>query len=198
MVIREWIMRSKRLHRGVLLIIVTLFVLGEASLESNAKASDKPNIVLILADDLGVHQLGCYGSDFYDTPNVDRLAAEGMRFTNAYAACHVCSPTRASIMTGKYPARLGITDFIPGQKKGPEGARLVQPKWHMRLELEEVTVAESLKSAGYATGHFGKWHLNVDKNQKNLAGSKPGMAKAMGAEFTAWRQDVGAQEMTKR
>ena len=77
--------------------------------------TDKPNIVFILADDLGQHQLGCYGSDFYETPTIDRLAAQGMRFTNAYAAATVCSPTRASIMTGKYPARLHLTDYIPGK-----------------------------------------------------------------------------------
>lgn len=135
---------------------------GCSSFAAKPAPASKPNIVLILADDLGVHQLGCYGSGFYETPYVDKLAKEGMRFTNAYAACHVCSPTRASIMTGKYPARLGITDFIPG-RKDPKDSRLVQPKWNMRLELEEITIAESLKTAGYATGHFGKWHLNLDK-----------------------------------
>jgi len=144
------------------------------SVDNRLQASARPNIVLILADDLGVHQLGCYGSDFYETPNIDQLAAEGMRFTNAYAACHVCSPTRASIMTGKYPARLGITDYIPGWEKGPKGARLIQPKWNMHLVLDEVTVAESLKAAGYATGHFGKWHLNVDKKYRPGRAGDPG------------------------
>ena len=121
----------------------------------------KPNIVFILADDLGWHQLGCYGSTFYETPNLDRFAKEGMRFTNAYAAAPVCSPTRASIMTGKYPARLHLTDFIKGDS--PEGKRLLTPDWTAYLPLEEVTIAEALKSAGYACGHFGKWHLNKDK-----------------------------------
>ncbi|MBD3386446.1 sulfatase-like hydrolase/transferase, partial [candidate division KSB1 bacterium] len=92
----------------------------------------RPNIVFILVDDLGWKDLGCYGSTFYETPNIDRLAAEGMRFTDAYAACPVCSPTRASIMTGKYPARLGLTDWIPGRfhNRGQEPAnRLVPPEF---------------------------------------------------------------------
>ena len=130
--------------------------------DKRATATRPPNIVLILADDLGVHQLGCYGSTFYETPNVDQLATEGMRFTNAYVACHVCSPTRASIMTGKYPARLHLTDFIPG-RSDRSGYRLMQPNWKKYLVDGEITIAESLKAAGYATGHFGKWHLNKDK-----------------------------------
>jgi arylsulfatase A len=123
--------------------------------------TEKPNFVFILADDLGQHQVGIYGSSFYETPNIDQLAAEGMRFNNAYAACTVCSPTRASIMTGKYPARLHLTDFIPG--KVPDDVPLIVPEWTKYLPLEEITIAEVLKSAGYATGHFGKWHLNKDK-----------------------------------
>ncbi|MDH4241710.1 MAG: sulfatase-like hydrolase/transferase, partial [Phycisphaerae bacterium] len=113
------------------------------------KSQSRPNILFILADDLGWSQLGCYGSDFYETPNIDRLATEGMRFTDAYAACPVCSPTRASIMTGKYPARLHLTDFISGGSFPAE--RLKQPKWQKYLPLEEVTIAEVLKTAGYKT-----------------------------------------------
>ena len=129
-----------------------------------ANPVDRPNIIFILADDLGWHQLGCYGSRFYETPNIDRLATQGMRFTNAYAACPVCSPTRASIMTGKYPARLHLTDYIPGQ--APDDKKLLTPEWTKHLPLEELTIAESLKTAGYATGHFGKWHLNIDKKYR--------------------------------
>ncbi|MHC4153559.1 MAG: sulfatase-like hydrolase/transferase [Planctomycetota bacterium] len=124
----------------------------------------KPNIVFILADDLGWHQLGCYGSTFYETPNLDRFAKQGMRFTDAYAAAPVCSPTRVSIMTGKYPARLHLTDFIKGGS--PKDKKLLTPEWTPYLSLEEVTIAEALKSAGYTCGHFGKWHLNKDKNYK--------------------------------
>ncbi|MHC4618952.1 MAG: sulfatase, partial [Planctomycetota bacterium] len=117
-----------------------------------------------LADDLGWHQLGCYGSTFYETPNLDRFARQAMRFTDAYAAAPVCSPTRASIMTGKYPARLHLTDFIKGGS--PTNRKLLTPDWTPYLPLEEVTVAEALKSAGYTCGHFGKWHLNKNKKYK--------------------------------
>ena len=121
----------------------------------------RPNFLFILADDLGWSQVGCYGSTFYETPNIDGLAREGMRFTDAYAACPVCSPTRASIMTGKYPARLHLTDFIAGGRFPYE--KYNQPKWQKYLPLEEVTIAEVLKTAGYATASFGKWHLSIDK-----------------------------------
>jgi arylsulfatase A len=110
---------------------------------------------------LGWSQIGCYGSNYYETPNIDRLASEGMRFTDAYAACPVCSPTRASIMTGKYPARLHLTDFIAGGNFPYE--KYAQPKWLKYLPLEEITIAEVLKTAGYATANFGKWHLSIDK-----------------------------------
>ncbi len=128
---------------------------------AGAKEKDKPNVLFILADDLGRGQVGCYGNGFYETPNIDRLAAEGMKFTDAYAACPVCSPTRASIMTGKYPARLHITDFIPGGDFPRE--RLLQPDWQKFLPLEEFTIAELLKKRGYVTASFGKWHLSTAK-----------------------------------
>jgi arylsulfatase A-like enzyme len=97
--------------RQLCIVLVSLLALV-------AHAADKPNIVFILADDLGWTDLGCYGSSFYETPNLDRLAKEGMRFTQAYAACPVCSPTRASLLSGQYPARVGVTDYIPGGAKG--------------------------------------------------------------------------------
>jgi len=118
----------------------------------------KPNILLILADDLGWADVGCYGSKYYETPNIDRLAAQGMRFTDAYAACGVCSPTRASLLTGKYPARLHLTDWIPGEGNAATN-RLEVPAWRQYLPLEEVTIARALKSAGYVTASIGKWHL---------------------------------------
>jgi len=122
----------------------------------------KPNFVFILIDDMGWKDLTCYGSTFYETPNVDRLASQGMKFTDAYAAGPVCSPTRASILTGKYPARLHLTNFIPGSnpRKNP---RLTQPKFEQQVGLEEVTIAEALKPAGYVSGHIGKWHLGGAK-----------------------------------
>lgn len=124
-------------------------------------AQKKPNILLILADDFGWAQLGCYGSSYYKSPNIDKLASEGIRFTDAYAACPVCSPTRAAIMTGKYPGRLHITDFIPGGSYNNE--RLTMPQWQKFLPLEEITIAEVLKEQGCKTAAFGKWHLSIAK-----------------------------------
>ena len=123
-----------------------------------AEKERPPNIVFMLIDDMGYADIGCFGSTFYETPNIDRLAKSGMRFTQAYAACPVCSPTRASIMTGKYPARLKLTDFLKGSKS-PEDSPLLPALYRDELPLEEVTVAEVLRQAGYATGHVGKWHL---------------------------------------
>jgi arylsulfatase A len=139
--------------------ILAVFALGLSCLASTLgePRADRPNVVFILIDDMGWTDLVCMGSQFYETPNVDRLAREGMKFTQAYAACTVCSPTRASLMTGKYPARLHITDYIPGEKH-PK-AKLKVPDWTKHLPLEEITIAKVLKGAGYATASIGKWHL---------------------------------------
>lgn len=119
---------------------------------------ERPNVVLIVADDLGWADLGCYGSTFHRTPHLDRLAAAGVRFTTAYAACPVCSPTRAALLTGRHPARLRLTDWLPGRGDMP-AQRLARPAFRQQLPLEEVTLAEVLRAAGYATAHIGKWHL---------------------------------------
>ena len=137
----------------------------------------RPNLVFFLIDDLGWKDLGCYGSRFYETPNIDRLAAEGMRFTDAYAACPVCSPTRASIMTGKYPARLGITQWIGGPQK-PTAYREYLP-------LEEMTIAEALKEAGYATGFVGKWHLSTrDETRQRYYPDRQGFDVNVGGDWS--------------
>jgi arylsulfatase A-like enzyme len=120
-----------------------------------------PNIVFFLIDDMGWTDLGCFGSDLYETPHIDTLAAQGMRFTNAYAACTVCSPTRAALMTGKYPGRLHITDFIHGHKR--PYAKLAIPKWTEYLPREEFTIASALKPGGYVSASIGKWHLGDEK-----------------------------------
>ena len=122
-----------------------------------AEAS-RPNVIVILLDDFGWSDLACYGSKYYQTPNIDRLAAGGMRFTDAYAACPVCSPTRAALMTGKYPARLHLTDWLPGRPDMPS-QKLLRPALRQELPLEEMTIAELLRDAGYATACIGKWHL---------------------------------------
>jgi arylsulfatase A-like enzyme len=120
-----------------------------------------PNIVFFLVDDMGWTDLGCYGSSLYNTPNVDALASEGVRFTDAYATCHVCSPTRASILTGKYPARVHLTDWLEGRKDFPF-QKLKNAKIHQSLPREELTLAEALKAHGYGTAIFGKWHLGQE------------------------------------
>lgn len=142
-------------------LLATLF----AQLDPTVAADVKPtNFVFILVDDLGQRDLGCYGSSFYETPNIDALARQGARFTDAYAACPVCSPTRASIMTGQYPQRTGITDYIGAAQ--PEGwkrnTKLLPAAYSTRLELEELTLADSLKTKGYATFFAGKWHMGPE------------------------------------
>ena len=117
----------------------------------------QPNVVFVLIDDMGWTDLSCYGSKYYETPNVDKLAQDGVRFTQAHSACTVCSPTRSAIMTGKYPARTHITDWIAGHDR--PFAKLKIPDWRMNLPLEEETIAKRFKSAGYATASIGKWHL---------------------------------------
>ncbi len=127
-----------------------------ALLSGGAAAGDRPNIVFFLVDDLGVMDVGAYNPDtFYETPHIDRLAASGMRFTQGYAACPVCSPTRYSILTGKYPTRAALTDWLVGKREG----RFAPAPLNDHMPLEEVTLAESLRVAGYRTAFLGKWHL---------------------------------------
>ena len=138
-----------------------------ASLVAAISLASPPNVVFFLADDLGWRDLGCYGSQFYETPNIDRLAKSGSRFTQAYAACPVCSPTRASIMTGKYPVRLRVTDYIsPSGSNQPEqwnrNTMLLPSAYSDHMPLEEVTVAEAFKESGYATFFAGKWHMGSE------------------------------------
>ncbi len=117
--------------------------------------TNKPNIVFILIDDMGWRDLTCYGSTFYETPNIDKLCKDGMFFTDAYASCPVCSPTRASILTGKYPANVGITNYIKGRSIG----KLLDVPYIDHLPDTEISLAKSLKEGGYNTWHVGKWHL---------------------------------------
>ena len=143
-------------------------------------AAEKPNIVVVLVDDLGWTDLGCQGSTYYETPNIDRLAAGGVRFSNGYAACAVCSPTRAAVQTGRYPHRTGVTDWIrsrfqggaiPADKRNPchyqyvggKNRKLLCPANALWMELDEITIAEALKPAGYTSCHIGKWHLGADE-----------------------------------
>jgi arylsulfatase A-like enzyme len=151
-----------RLQR-ILYFLLAALVAGSCS--PAPSTPETPNFVFILVDDLGWTDLGCYGSSFYETPHIDRLAGKSLRFTNAYAACPVCSPTRASIMTGKYPARTGVTDWIAGRQSYVPGLpcdMLLSRDFELEVKLEEVTIAEVLKEAGYKTFFAGKWHLGQD------------------------------------
>ncbi|MBB3696876.1 sulfatase-like hydrolase/transferase [Flammeovirga yaeyamensis] len=133
------------------LLNVLLFLLFTTSLFA------QKNVVQIIVDDLGWTDLGCYGSDYYETPSIDALADKSIKFTNSYASCNVCSPTRASIVTGKYPASLNLTDWIEGWKY-PK-AKFLPPEWTMYLDPSIPTIGQIFKENGYKTAHFGKWHL---------------------------------------
>jgi len=166
-----------QMKRTFLILIASLFYMGCSSNGSQKMNTDPEenelNIVLIHVDDLGWADIGVFGSDFYETPNIDRLAAQGLRFTNSYASAAICSPTRVAMLTGKYPGRTGITDWIRARFQGevirnPSGfdengdKPLRTPQNNMYLPLEEVTIAEHLKERGYQTAHIGKWHLGTE------------------------------------
>lgn len=147
---------------------------------SAADRAAAPNVVLIVADDLGWRDLGVQGSTYHETPNLDALAARGMRFTNAYAACPVCSPSRAAMLTGKYPARLHLTDWLPGRSDRPS-QKLLRADLVQQLPLEETTIAEAIKPRGYVAASVGKWHLGEKpfwpENQgfdRNIGGTQTG------------------------
>lgn len=145
------------------IMALTLPVLTIPSLQPMyAQKSEKPNFLVILVDDFGWTDLGCYGSTFYETPNIDKLASEGIRFTNGYASCPVSSPSRAGIQTGQYPNRTGVTDWLPGRQayeKPCATDRWISPPLPVGMNLNKITIAENLKSAGYTTFFAGKWHL---------------------------------------
>jgi arylsulfatase A len=122
-----------------------------------AFAADRPNVVVFLVDDLGSGELECYASKFHETPNIDALASQGMRFTHAYSGATLCSPSRAALLTGRSPARLHLTDWIPGQKQ--INRKTLTPDWQTHMDHERILLPEAMKEQGYATGFFGKWHL---------------------------------------
>jgi arylsulfatase A len=144
--------------RRVLLYAAFVPLFSPATARVQAPPPPRPNIVFILADDLGINDLACYGRKDHCTPNLDRLASQGMRFTNAYAAASICSPTRAAILTGMSPARLHLTTFLPGRPDTP-GQLLLHPAIHQQLPAGVQTLADVLKAVGYHSACIGKWHL---------------------------------------
>jgi arylsulfatase A-like enzyme len=162
-------------HKIVLGLLVILVAIAPGATAEETRRTEpaptelapveRPNIVVFLADDLGQRDLGCYGSTFYETPNLDNLARAGALFTDAYAACPVCSPTRASLMSGRWPQRTGITDYIGAPLQPADWKRntkLLPAPYTDRLALETTTLAESLHDNGYATFFAGKWHLGPE------------------------------------
>lgn len=180
--------------------------LPAARLAAAAQPGRLPNFIFILADDLGARDLTPDGNTFHETPALQRLAGDGVRFTNAYAACPVCSPTRASIMTGKYPARLKVTDWIAGRRQWPT-ARVITPPNKLQLGLEEITLAEALKTKGYSTAHVGKWHLGGQGYEPekqgfdvNIAGDHRGAPRSFFGPFDMPNFPAGSKddELTER
>ena len=165
------------------------------ALAAAAFADSRPNIVLILTDDLGVNDLSCYGRKDQQTPNLDRLASQGMRFACAYTAQPICSPSRAGLLTGKSPARLHLTNFLPGRADAPS-QRVLQPVIEGQLPLEEVTLAEALRDAGYATGCCGKWHLGNQGFSPTDQGFDFYQAGRAKTEPTATEGSKGEYELT--
>lgn len=166
----------------------------------------KPNIVFILADDLGINDLRCYGRAEHNTPNLDKLASEGMRFAASYCAQPICSPSRAAILTGKAPARLHLTTYLPG-RRDCASQRLLHPKINQQLPLEETTLAEALKKEGYATACIGKWHLGgkgflptdqgFDVYHAGLAVTKPSEAEGGKGEYDLTRAAMQFMETNR-
>ena len=164
--------------------------------QPKSEDESKPNFLFILADDLGYHDLSCMGSSYYETPNIDRISNEGMTFVQGYAACQVCSPSRAAIMTGKYPSRLGITDWI-GAKTGEAWReanrfdKLLPAANNTHLPFEDISLAEAMKSAGYKTFFAGKWHIGSEGSYPENHGfdiNKGGWEKGspIGGFFSPW------------
>jgi len=149
--------------RSSLVFACAVFWLTEVDCAQNhLPRHSRTNVVLILIDDLGWQDLGCYGSRYYQTPHIDQLAQDGMRFTDGYAACSVCSPTRAALLTGRYPARLLLTQWLPSGRWNRTRHRMREGRYLSNLPLEEVTIAEAMREAGYRTAFMGKWHLGTE------------------------------------
>ena len=165
--------RSPEKLRWLILSFLVVGLSGDLLVGAQPEPTIRPNVIFFLADDLGYMDVKANNPrTFYQTPRIDSIAAKGMRFTSGYAACQVCSPTRASIMTGKYPVRTGITDYIGGRRAG----KLLPAPNKDHLALEEVTLAEALRNAGYTNFLAGKWHLGTGEFSPNSQGFGPELA----------------------
>jgi arylsulfatase A-like enzyme len=177
----------------VRLLLMAMWLACAATASPAAAEAAKPNFVFFLVDDLGWADVGCFGSTFYETPNIDRLAAGGMKFTQGYAACPVCSPTRASILTGRHPVRVNITDWIPGMNASrAKLAKFEHVEDRDNLALEEVTIAEVLRQHDYQTYFAGKWHLGDEGHwpedqgfDRNVGGNSKGSPP--GGYYAPWK-----------
>jgi len=192
--------------RSVLCLAASIVLLCGTT-EAAAASEPKTNVVVILIDDLGWNDVGCYGSKYHRTPNIDRLASDGMRFTDGYAACNVCSPSRAAILTGKYPARLLLTQWLPSGRWNANKNRLREGRYLSNLPLEEVTIAEAMRESGYRTGFMGKWHLGTEtyyypEHQGfdiNIAGRDYGAPGSYFYPFTGkWKIPTTGQTLHKK
>ena len=172
-------MMNKKMKISVLLLAICGLLTGWT------QAQEKPNIVFILADDMGWPDLSCYGNKFIETPVIDQLAAEGIKFTDFYAATPVCSSTRSTIQTGQYSGRTGITDFIPGHWRPFE--KLIVPEIDHHLKDGIKTPGNALGEAGYVTGYFGKWHLGRDAAHMPNKHGYQITERELGPEFKKWR-----------
>src|SRR5262245_26667516 len=151
-------MRSFMRQCSIVLLLAAGFLLTARRSAALEPQPGLPNLIVVLADDLGINDLSCYGRKDQRTPHLDKLAAEGMRFTSFYCAQPICSPSRAALLTGKTPARLHLTTFLPG-RPDTRAQKLLHPRSRQELPLEVDTLAKILKRAGYATAYLGKWHL---------------------------------------
>ncbi len=181
---------SRRAHGLAAAIVLTflLVIMPAAAREASAAAPlpEKPNIVFFFIDDMGWPDVACYGNPFNETPVVDRLCAEGMKFTDFYAATPVCSSTRCTVQSGQYSARVGITDFIPGHWRPFE--KLIVPPIENALPADINTPGDALKAAGYATAYFGKWHLGPENTNGPDRRGYDVTARTLPKAFQAWRK----------
>ena len=161
-------LRTAHIAGSLVRLLCTISLASAVMAQNPTEGTARPNIVFLLLDDMGYADVGAYGNTYHRTPNIDRLAAGGIRFTDAYAAAPNCSPTRASILTGRWPARIGVTQYLPGNML--PHAKLLQVDLPLGLPSKETVLAEPLAAAGYSTACIGKWHLGAGQYAPEMRG----------------------------